>query len=122
MGRTLSLRGIGEIYRPLLIFFAMSVFALQLSRFLLIAVYWKRVDTTGGLSVVMLQGLRFDVLVISALVIMPAIVHPLLCHRKSWQRVLTGYLIAAFGFLILMEAATPTFMTEFDLRVFDIPA
>ena len=116
MGRTLSLRGIGEIYRPLLIFFAMSVFALQLSRFLLIAVYWERVDTTGGLSVVMLQGLRFDVLVISALVIMPAIVHPLLCHRKSWQRVLTGYLIAAFGFLVLMEAATPTFMAEFDLR------
>lgn len=116
MQKNLSFTSMGDIYRPLFIFSCLSLLTLQVSRLVLIIMYWDRVNATGGLWVVMLQGARFDVITICALVVIPATLHPLLCYRKTWQTLLKGYLIAAYGFLVLMEAATPTFIGEFDLR------
>ena len=116
MQRQVSLALLGAIYRPLGIFFGLSLLTLQSSRFALVVAYWDRVSATDGFWVVVLQGLRFDIIIISALLVIPAIFHPLLCHRKIWQAGLNTYLLAAYAFLVLMEVATPTFVGEFDLR------
>jgi phosphoglycerol transferase MdoB-like AlkP superfamily enzyme len=103
-------------YFPLLRFAATLLAALSLSRLGLIILYWDRVDATDGLLYVLLQGIRFDVIIACALVLPAAVLAPFFCNRTGWQRVLYAYLLLAFTLAVFMEAATPTFIAEYDLR------
>ncbi|MBA6413676.1 sulfatase-like hydrolase/transferase [Parahaliea sp. F7430] len=97
-------------------FTACILITLSISRILLIAVHWQRVEAVDGLLFVLLQGLRFDLILTCALILPPALLSPFLCHKHSWFKILQCYLVTAFLLTIFMEAATPTFISEYDLR------
>ena len=110
------LRAALDIYKPLFIFAASLLLALSISRALLVAVHLSRVDAVEGLLFVMLQGLRFDFIVVCTLALPPALLAPILCNRTGWLTVMKFYLISAFVIVIFMEAASPAFIDEYDLR------
>ena len=116
MRRDVSSGFVGRLYRPFFIFIGIALLTLQGSRLFLIASYWERVQATDGLWVILLQGLRFDLIMINALIFLPIALHPFLCNRKLWQIGLQVFLLVGYGFLTLMEVASPTFIGEFDLR------
>lgn len=116
MRRTESLASLGEVYRPFILFTAVGLLTLQTSRILLIYLLWDRVDAVDELWIVVAQGLRFDVLLICAFIALPLSVHAVLFNGKAWRAFVTTYLLIAYGVIVLMEVATPTFISEFDLR------
>jgi len=64
----------------------------------------------------MLQGLRFDLIVVSALVLVPVLLVPLLGNKTIWPKALLLFLVSAFSLVVFMEVVTPTFIAEYDLR------
>jgi phosphoglycerol transferase MdoB-like AlkP superfamily enzyme len=107
---------VGEVYNPVLLFTVSLLLALSISRCLLIVLHWSRVDAVDGLFFVLMQGLRFDLIITCALVLPVALLSPFLCNRPAWLNVMRVYLVAAFFLAVFMEAATPTFISEYDLR------
>jgi phosphoglycerol transferase MdoB-like AlkP superfamily enzyme len=109
-------RGLLIAYRPTLVFAIALLMTLSVSRLVLVALYWPRVDAVDGLGFILIQGLRFDFIVTCALCLPTAVLAPFCCDRPGWQRVQLSYLIAAFLLAVFMEAATPTFVGEYDVR------
>lgn len=105
-----------DVYRPVLVFTASMLGVLALSRMLLIAMCWSRVEAVDGALYVLVQGVRFDLILVCALVLIPALLSPFLCGRMAWRKLETVYLIGAFTLAVFMEVATPTFISEYDLR------
>ncbi len=103
-------------YRDCLVFAISASAVLCLSRLLLILLYWERVDAVQGLSYILIQGLRFDLLVICALLLPVAVLASLFGSRRRWLVLQRSYLVGVFVLLVFMEAATPTFVAEYDLR------
>ncbi|MFT6276634.1 MAG: phosphoglycerol transferase MdoB-like AlkP superfamily enzyme [Halioglobus sp.] len=110
------INGLVDTYRPALLFTVSLLLALSFSRALLIAMYWDRVDAVDGLLFVLTQGVRFDLIITCALVLPAALLSPFVCDRPTWLKVMHVYLVAAFSLAIFMEAATPTFISEYDQR------
>jgi phosphoglycerol transferase MdoB-like AlkP superfamily enzyme len=105
-----------DAYRPVLIFTVSLLLALSFCRVLLITMHWDRVDAVDGLFFVLTQGVRFDLIITCALVLPAALLSPFLCNRPTWLKVMHVYLVSAFSLAIFMEAATPTFISEYDQR------
>lgn len=84
-------------------------------------VLWKfdRVNTTGKLAEILLQGVRTDVIQLSLLALVPLTLAPLLAMKrffKTWQLFTYCWVIAAITLLVFLEAATPGFIAEYDVR------
>lgn len=105
-----------DAYRPVLIFTVSLLLALSFCRVLLITMHWDRVDAVDGLFFVLTQGVRFDLIITCALVLPAALLSPFLCNRPTWLKVMYIYLVSAFSLAIFMEAATATFISEYDQR------
>ncbi|MEP4484579.1 MAG: LTA synthase family protein [Halioglobus sp.] len=108
--------GMVEAYGPSLRFVLASLLVLGIFRAVFISLYWPRVDAVEGLATVLLQGLRFDVLIVCALVALPLAFAPWLSRYALWFKVERAYLFLAFLLLTFMECATPTFVAEYDVR------
>jgi phosphoglycerol transferase MdoB-like AlkP superfamily enzyme len=84
--------------------------------------FWlnDRVAATNGLGFILLQGLRFDLVSLGYLLVIPAALTPvLLANRKTarvWLPVLKWLLITVVGLFLFMEVATPPFISEYDVR------
>jgi phosphoglycerol transferase MdoB-like AlkP superfamily enzyme len=115
-----QLRALGALLRPLGMFAAASLAVLGASRAGLVLWQLPRVEAAHMLPAVFLQGLRFDLVLIGALLMPMTIVLPLLCTSTTlWptgRRVLAGYLAACLGCIVFMELATPAFIAQFDSR------
>ena len=105
-----------EIYSPILIFSAATLIALTSSRLLLTALYWSRVEAVDGFYFIILQGIRFDFIIVCALVVPVTILQPFLRDRAVFRQVSQLYLLFSFVVIVFMEAATPTFIGEYDQR------
>jgi phosphoglycerol transferase MdoB-like AlkP superfamily enzyme len=103
-------------YKPVLLFAICSLLLLSASRGLLVIWQWARVDSVDGLATVMLQGVRFDIILVCAVLVLPALLSPILCHSSRWLVVLKVYLTAMFLLIVFMESATPPFIYEYDQR------
>lgn len=81
---------------------------------------FERVDHTGGLGFVLLQGVRFDLLVLAALLLMPATLLPILASSRQTLKfglwIIKIYLLLLIGVLVFLELATPNFVAQFDVR------
>ncbi|WP_308368375.1 MULTISPECIES: LTA synthase family protein [unclassified Microbulbifer] len=106
--------------QPFFLFLLIGLALLSIARLGLITWQWPRVGEQGITGFLLLQGLRFDIVACSLLLLLPALATPLLAlHPRSnalWQKLLTIYLSACFGFLLYMEMATPSFIDQYDLR------
>lgn len=92
----------------------------SLSRLLLSAWQLDRVVATDGLAFVLLQGLRFDLVVLGLLLAIPMALTPVVSALRplhgAWTGFLRVYLAAMIGFWVLLEVATPAFIMEYDVR------
>ncbi len=89
---------------------------LTLSRILLLAWYWGRVAPTGGALFIILQGLRFDI-VLMGLLLGPALLAAIWVpgHRYG-EALLRYYLVAVSMFIVWVELGTIPYINEYDVR------
>jgi phosphoglycerol transferase MdoB-like AlkP superfamily enzyme len=93
---------------------------LSASRLLLIGIYSDRVLPTGGSSFILLQGIRFDIILLGMIfgpvLLFKSWFHSAAILRRIGQWILPVYmgLITALAFFV--EASTSSFITEFDSR------
>ncbi|MES2546615.1 MAG: LTA synthase family protein [Pseudomonadota bacterium] len=106
-------------FAPLVSMLLLGLIILSLSRLGL--VFWKleRVAATGKLVEILLQGIRVDIIQLSLLALVPLLLAPLLAIKplfKIWQKFTYIWVIFAIVLLVFLEAATPGFIAEYDVR------
>ncbi|BCA79910.1 LTA synthase family protein [Desulfuromonas sp. AOP6] len=105
---------------PILVFFIIALFIMSLSRLGFMAWKWDRVTAVNGLWAVLGYGLRMDVVLLSYAVSLPTLVALLLPDRpkvrRIWKRALPAWLTLLTAAIVFMEAATPSFVDQYDSR------
>lgn len=92
------------------------VLALTLSRILLMAWYWGRVAPTDGTWFILLQGLRFD-LVLMGMLLGPALLAaPWVSGHRFWESLLRYYLVVVTMFVLWVELGTIPYIDQYDTR------
>ena len=93
---------------------------LTLSRIVLVAWQWDRVLAADMLWSVFLQGLRFDLVLLGLLCIVPVLLWPLLASTARllplWRLAVQVYFPLALLIVLFLELSTPSFMEQFDFR------
>ncbi len=97
-------------------FFLLVLSIASISRLGLTALHWGRVIDSGHIGGVFLQGLRFDIVLASMLVLVPAVLAPWITRRRKAASIMRVYFVACIAVILFMEAATPTFIAEYDAR------
>ncbi|TFL14092.1 LTA synthase family protein [Pusillimonas caeni] len=99
-----------------LVFMVSSLCLLTLSRCLLAAWQWRRVERAGGLLPVLRGGLRIDAHQIAIFAGIPALLAPWLGHMPMAVAATGWWFELAWLLLVLLELSTPQFITEYDTR------
>lgn len=99
-----------------LIFIVCGFGLLTLSRGLLAAWQWRRVQSAGGIWPILKGGLRIDAIQIAVLAGVPALLSPWLGHYPLAVAITGWWLTIAWFLLILLEVSTPQFIYEYDTR------
>ncbi len=115
-----ALRALTTALKPLAVFAWRVLLILSVSRVLLIAWQWQRVSDAGTVNFLLLQGLRFDVVLLGLALAVPVIAFPLLASTRFllplWRYLLRYYLPAALLLITFLECSTPSFIAQFDAR------
>lgn len=107
-----ALRSLSPVVRVL----CLLLLVLTLSRIFLVAWYWGRVAATDGIDFILLQGLRFDIVLVG-MVLGPALLAaPWFAGRKPLGRLLQLYLVLATVFVVFLELGTIPFIDQYDTR------
>jgi phosphoglycerol transferase MdoB-like AlkP superfamily enzyme len=105
---------------PLLSFAWRLLLATMVARVLLVAWQWDRVVEAGMLVPVFLQGLRFDLVTLGIVSVVPVLAFPLLASNDRlipvWRALLQVYLPVMLVLIVFMEFSTPSFINQFDSR------
>ncbi|GAB4347421.1 MAG: LTA synthase family protein [Gammaproteobacteria bacterium] len=111
-----------RILKPIVLFALGLILILTLTRLGLAVWLSDRVSAVGGDSwwQILVQGMRFDAMTLSFLLLFALPLTLLLgLHRTLlavWRPLLLAYLAAVAGTLVFMEAATPSFIEQYDAR------
>jgi len=111
--------GIGAALRSLnapLRVLGFLVLLLSLSRLVLVAWYWDRVSPTGGVGFILLQGIRFDLVLMGMLIGPAMLAAPWLSGRQTGTQVLRFYLAAVTVFVVWLELGTTPYIDQYDTR------
>ncbi len=106
-------------FAPLIAMFLLGLIILSVSRLGLVLWQLDRVNATEKLAEILLQGIRVDVIQLSLLSLIPLLLAPFLAIKRFfniWQKLTYVWVVAAITLLIFLEAATPGFIAEYDLR------
>ena len=106
-------------YAPLVAMLLLGLVILSTSRIGLVLWKFERVNATGKLLEILLQGIRVDIIQLGLLAIIPLLLAPLLAHQKTfkiWQKFTYFWVILSIVLLVFLEAATPGFIAEYDVR------
>lgn len=106
-------------YAPLLALFVTGLLLLSLSRIGLMLWKLERVAATGIWPQMLLQGLRVDVIQLSLLCVLPVLLVPLAAFDAfwpAWKLFTLVWGVACITLLLFLEAATPGFIAEYDVR------
>ncbi len=106
-------------YAPLIAMFIIGLIVVNTSRFGL--VLWKldRINATGKLTEILMQGLRVDIIELCLLSLIPVLLLPFFAISKwwrGWQRFTYIWVILVVVLLVFLEVATPGFIAEYDVR------
>ena len=106
-------------YSGILGFVLLGCIWLGLSRAALIGWQWDRVQATGPLWSMMLQGLRSDLMTLGifaapAVLLLP--VFAALGQTRRWARLSAAWLALSLVLIVFLELATPQFLIEYDSR------
>lgn len=116
----MRLKSYTSIFRRLTTLTVGFVLALSVARILLLAIFWDRVTATGGLGFILLQGLRFDIILIGMLFGPVFFLKPWF-HSLNFLRLLGNWIFPIYLGLVVaatffLEASTPSFITQYDSR------
>ena len=119
-GTPLQLSSYTSIFRRLTILTMGFVAALSVSRILLLVIFWERVASTDGVGFILLQGLRFDVILVGMLFGPVFFLKPWF-HSLAFLRLPGNWLFPVYLGLVVaatffVEASTPSFIAEYDSR------
>ena len=106
-------------YAPLGMLYLIGLPLLSLSRAGLMAWQAERVSATGVWVEMLLQGMRVDIIQLGLLSIPLLILAPIVATVRGWQiwkRISYFWVIASAALLVLLEAASPAFIAEYDTR------
>lgn len=106
-------------YAPLIVMFLSGLLFLSLTRLGLVIWKWERVQATGELVQILLQGVRVDVIQLGLLALIPVLLSPVLATRKFfnvWRSFTFWWVLLSLVLLVFLEAATPGFILEYDVR------
>ena len=106
-------------YAPLLAMLLLGLVLLSLSRIGLVLWKFERINATGKLTEILLQGFRVDIIQLSLLAIIPIFLAPILATTRffnTWRKFTYIWVIATIVLLLFLEAATPGFIAEYDVR------
>ena len=97
----------------------LSLLVLSISRLALICWQYERVEATGNLVSILLQGVRADFILVCLWSLMPVLCAPVFAWKR-WAGIwfkgtYTWCLLGAVG-ILFMELATPAFLMQFDAR------
>ena len=105
---------------PLLLYGLLLLGLLSLSRILLMLWQFERVQNLGNAALILLYGIRFDVIVICILWFIPAILLLLLANNKlvNWLQlsVVRLWLSVTTLLMVFLEISTPAFIDQYDTR------
>ena len=117
--KTLLLRAFSPL-RPYLLFFALTLLCLTLSRLLLMVWKYERIENLSDWFTILGFGLRIDIASISYIIGIPAVISLLISGipyiKRFWDVFTRIWLTSTFVALIFMEASTPAFIEEYSLR------
>ncbi len=105
--------------RPLLFAAAAAIVVAGLARLGYLLWFRERVAGTGGFTYIMLQGLRFDLVLLGLLLAVPAalpVPERRAAHRTLLGSGTQGLAAAVLGTLVFLEVVTLPFVNEFDIR------
>lgn len=106
-------------FAPLVSMLLLGLVILSLSRLGLVLWKLERVTATGKLAEILLQGIRVDIIQLCLLALIPLLLAPLLAIKplfKVWHKFTYFWVIFAIVLLVFLEAATPGFIAEYDVR------
>ena len=106
-------------FAPLLVMLLTGLLLLSLTRLGLVLWKWERVQATGQLSQILLQGVRVDLIQLALIALIPMLLAPVLATKplfKVWRGFTFFWVWLALVWLVFMEAATPGFILEYDVR------
>ncbi len=106
-------------FAPLIAMLLLGLIILSAARLGLVLWKFERVTATGKLLEILLQGIRVDIIQLSLLALIPLLLAPVLAIKrlfKFWQIFTYAWVILAIVLLVFLEAATPGFIGEYDVR------
>lgn len=115
-----KLKAITGVMFPIVLFALLSLILLSVSRVVL--TLWQLDHITGwqDWASILLQGIRVDVSTLCWLLILPSLLLALLPTQgllgQMWLFILRLWLVAGLWILVYMELATPSFISEYNLR------
>ncbi|QUJ69575.1 LTA synthase family protein (plasmid) [Photobacterium sp. GJ3] len=115
-----TLKRVTGVMFPVILFSLLALCLLSLSRLLL--TIWQADHITGWQDWLMIlaQGVRIDISTLCWLLILPSLLLALMpvtgVLGRCWLFVFRIWLVAGLWVLVYMELATPTFITEYNLR------
>jgi phosphoglycerol transferase MdoB-like AlkP superfamily enzyme len=104
--------------KPLFNFILIGLIIMTLSRLFLFFLFKDRIEETPNFWCIFPIGLRFDLLILSYLSILPALLICVLPDKYIFKlrKFLNIYFIFFLVFFLLMEMATPNFIIQYDTR------
>ncbi len=109
-----------RIMAPYGYFVVYSLVVFSLARLMLVVWLYPRVEATGGLAYIFVQGVRFDLVMLGIVLTVPLMLTPLFHISRPtariWNRLVIPYLVSCFALFVFVEAATPSFINQYDLR------
>lgn len=112
--------GLGKSLAPIGLYLLIALGITTLARIALGLWFAERVAEGSGWVFILVQGLRYDLILQGMLLLFPLSLTPLLCvfawPRRIWEWLLPIYLTLCVLLLAFMELATPWFIDEYGLR------
>lgn len=108
------------IFERLAVLLIAYLVVLSVSRLVLIALHFDRVSATSGLGFILAQGVRFDI-ILAGMILGPAALFKPWFHLAPALRELGRWLLPLYvgtmtTLAVFIEAATSSFIVEFDTR------
>jgi phosphoglycerol transferase MdoB-like AlkP superfamily enzyme len=106
-------------FAPLFSMLLLGLVILSLTRLGLVVWQLDRVQVTGALFEVLYQGVRVDVIQLGLIALIPILLAPFMAIKrffKLWKWLTYSWVLIAIVLLVFLEAATPGFIMEYDVR------
>ena len=115
-----SVSRIRQSLYPLFSFAGRTLLLLLVCRAIFVIWQWQRVVEADMLATIFIQGLRFDLVLVGLMLIVPVLAYPVLASNRilipAWRGLLKVALPAVLLLIIFMECSTPSFVDQFDSR------